>query len=97
MLDVKYGESLLEPTLKKFSSREDLFLPKKLLHLLSPKNYVTNSIFLFAFAALRFGLKLMLTTIQLTLEQYMFELRESTYTQIFFNSKYYSTAQSIVG
>ena len=35
--------------------------------------------------------------VKLTLEQYGFELYGSTYTQIFFKSKYYSTTQSEVG
>ena len=35
--------------------------------------------------------------IQLTLEHRRFELQGSTYTQIFFNSKYYSITRAEVG
>ena len=35
--------------------------------------------------------------VQLTVEQHRFELHRSTYMQIFFNSKYYNTAQFGVG
>lgn len=49
--------------LEKFGSRKELFLSKKLLSFLLFNNYVTNSIFVFAIAATKFSLKLMLITI----------------------------------
>ena len=49
------------------------------------KKSQTYKVFLFSFI------------LQLTLAQHGFELNGSTYTQIFFNNKYYRTTWSVVG